>query len=226
MAQTKTQRTKRAPMFTNTRERKPAHRSRTRQDPGAARAQKHARTRTRVGDARGEGHDCRRCGHARQGRARPGEGLCHKVGGHPHGPGAPRPWLGRNHTHTKGPGGYTRACVRALGPGDPSPSRGVILKTRVRGRQGDAHTKELLPFSHRHPEGPTFAERGHRTKGTHPLGPTKAVPHPLSAPAPRPTQTHSGHHRERRTHPHTHHTPTEGVWRAPLPGHLGCSATM
>lgn len=75
VAQTKTQRTKRAPVFTNTHERKPAHRSRTRQDPGAARAQKHARTRTWVGDARGEGHDCRRCGHARQGRAPPGEGL-------------------------------------------------------------------------------------------------------------------------------------------------------
>jgi len=69
------QRTGRARTFTNTRERRRAQgRSYTRQDPGAARAQGHARTHTGAGDDPGWAHDCRRRGHASGGRAPPGEG--------------------------------------------------------------------------------------------------------------------------------------------------------
>lgn len=146
-----------------------------------------------------------------------------RSGGHPRGPGTPILSPGRTRTDTKGPGDDTRARARALGPGDPSPSRAVTHKTRMCERLGKPHTKGLPPTLAQAPEGPTPARGGHRTKGTHPLRPTKAAT-PPSARASRPTLTHRGHHR-RRTHIHTHHTPTEGVWRASLPGHLGCSAT-
>lgn len=59
----------------------------------------------------------------------------------------------------------------------------------MRARPGGAHTKGLLPPSHRSPQGPTLAEEGHYTKGTHPLRPTKAATHKPPtprAPAPDP----------------------------------------
>lgn len=121
------------------------------------------------------------------------------------------------HRHKRAGRGHPGACQRA-GAWGPSPSSRVTLRTRVRGRPGDAHTKRLLSLSHRHQDGQRLAG-GHQTEGTHPLGRTKAATHP------HPMRAHGGHPRGRRAHNHTHHTPTEGVWRAPLPAHLGRSAT-
>lgn len=94
--------------------------------------------------------------------------------------------------------------------GRRTPSSGVTLKTKVRGWQRDAHTKGLLPPSHRHSERPTLAEGGHQAKGTHPLGLTKAATppargHPIHANTPQAPQ------RETRTHPHSPHTHGGGV---------------
>lgn len=81
---------------------------------------------------------------------------------------------GRGHKRTAG--AHHRVPARS-GRG-PSPTRSVTLKSRVRGRQGDSHTKGLLPPAPTHPERLTLAEGGHQTKATHPLGPTKAVTTP------------------------------------------------
>ncbi|XP_046507459.1 translation initiation factor IF-2-like isoform X2 [Equus quagga] len=92
----------------------------------------------------------------------------------------------------------------------------------MRTQRGHIHRRP-----HRPPEGPRLAEGGPQSKRTHPLGQTKAATPPAHRqPDPRrhtagTTASDAG----RRAHTHTHHTPTEGVWRAPLPGHLGCSAT-
>lgn len=88
--------------------------------------------------------------------------------------------------------------------------------------RGCAH-KGATPILAQTPGGAHVCRKGTSDKRDTPTGADKGGPtHPQHTG----TQTHSGHHRERRTHPRTHHTPTEGVWRAPLPGHLGCSATM
>lgn len=158
--------------------------------------------------------------------AHPPERVCDTKWGATHtGQGRPgRGWEELTRTQKSQEATHGRVCAPS---GRETPRLAGVSPSRPGCAGGKGmRTQRSCSHSRRHTEGPTFAERGHRTKGTHPLGPTKAVPHTPRAPAPRPTQTHSGHHRERRTHPHTHHTPTEGVWRAPLPGHLGCSATM
>lgn len=215
------QRTGRARTFTDTREQKRAQRkSYTRQDPGAAHARTHSgREMLQDGVTTAEGAE------TRTGDARPPERDGDTKGGHPHGPEAPTQSPKTVATQKK-LGMDTQTHARTPGPRDPSPIRGVTLQTRVRGRQRDAHTKGLLPPSHRRPEGPKLAEGARKTQGTHPLGPTKAATPPAHRhPDPRrhtagTTASDAG----RRAHTHTHHTPTEGVWRAPLPGHLGCSA--
>lgn len=119
--------------------------------------------------------------------------------------------VAKNASDTKKPGVDPKARARTPGPRDPSPVRGVTLQTRVRGRQG---MRPQTGYSHPHrdaPRGPRSLKGPVRQKGhTHWDRPRR--PHP---PAPRPTQTHRGHHSKRRgatrTHPHSPHTHGGGV---------------
>lgn len=178
-------------MFTNTRERKPAHRSHTRQDPGATRAQKHARTRTRVGDARGVGHDCRRRGHARQGRAPP-ERVCDTKWGATHtGRGRPgRVWEEPTRTQR----GQEATHGRVFPPSGRETPRLAGVSPSIPGCAGGKGMRAQRSYSHsrRHRRGPRLQKGDIGQKG----------------------HTHWG--RQRRSHtPPAHRHPDPRTQRAP-----------
>lgn len=131
--------------------------------------------------------------------------------------------VAKNASDTKKPGVDPKARARTPGPRDPSPVRGVTLQTRVRGQQG---MRPQRGYSHPHrdaPRGPRSLKGPVRQKGHTHWDPQRR-PHPQRPDPRRHTGGTTASDAGRRAHTHTHHTPTEGVWRAPLPGHLGCSA--
>lgn len=195
----------------------------------------HARDRTQAQHARGDtrqGTPARAMPQAgvttagdaatRTGDAQSPERGSDTKGGHLHRPGRrSRRREGRARTQKDRRGTPPRA--RALGSGTLAYQECHPQEQGARAAEGFAH-KGASP-TRAHTSGEAHAcRRGSPDKGDTPTGADKGG-HNSSAPAPRPTQTHRGHHSERRAHTHTHHTPTEGVWRARLSGHLGYSAT-
>lgn len=146
---------------------------------------------------------------ARAGGRAPPQGTVTKVGAIHRGRERPRRLPERRPPTQRGPEGDPRARARA-------PSRCHPRTNRDRGAG--------LPPRHTGPV--AHAREWGRTKGTHPPGQTEAATPPQRrAPAHANTAGTSRKDAGRRAHTHTHHTPTEGVWRAPLPGHLDCDRT-
>lgn len=161
----------------------------------------------------GDAHALERCSDT-EGRPPTSAGGAHALTGE-----SPRghEWAGRRHM-----GAWQRA-----GAGGPLAEQRCHPQDKgARAARGCAH-KETTHSRAGTRRGRGLQKEDTRQKGhTHSGGRTKAATHtPPRAPATHPMRAHRRHHSQRRAHNHTHHTPTEGVWRAPLPDHLGCSAT-
>lgn len=89
------------------------------------------------------GHDCRRHGHARVGRAPPRRGAVTQKGGPPTLPGAPTPSTRKTCADTKGPRGDPRARAHALGPVHAPAQSGprVCKRPGVRTQRGYSHPR-------------------------------------------------------------------------------------
>lgn len=160
----------------------------------------------------------------RAGDAHPPERDGDTIGGHPHGAEAPTP---RRTSATQRSQEWAHRRVLARPDrGTPrlsglSPSGRECAGGRgMRTQRGYSHPRTDARRGTSSQKG-NIRQRGHThwaDKGGH----TPAHRHPDPRRHTTGTTTSDA---GRRAHTHTHHTPTEGVWRAPLPGHLCCSAT-
>uniref|UniRef100_A0A4X1TSM6 Phosphatidylinositol glycan anchor biosynthesis class P n=1 Tax=Sus scrofa TaxID=9823 RepID=A0A4X1TSM6_PIG len=151
------------------------------------------------------GHDCRRHGHARVGRAPPRRGAVTQKGGATHTPGGAHAVDEKNlRRHKAAERGPTGACPRARAGARPRTERTEGVQAA-----GSAHTKGLLPPPHT-PRGDHICRKGTRDKGDTPARtykgchthtPNAPALNPRTLRAPEPTTRGDAHTPTLTTHP-------------------------